>query len=86
MNLEQMDRAIQSVCLGVLTQLPEEAGGPWIYEAIQVFLSAIRNDMRDRRINGLYDFYVVWARRPEESSWENTLSIMTKQPAEMASC
>lgn len=65
-NLVQMDRAIEGICVGVLTQLPEEAGGPWSYDEIQVFLACLRKDMRDKRINSLYDFYVVWGRKPEE--------------------
>jgi len=30
-----------------------------------VFLADIRKDMRNPKIHGLYDFWVVWARKPE---------------------
>lgn len=64
-NLVQMEKAIEAVCLGVLTELPPEAGGPWAWSEIQVFLAEIRKDMRNKKIHGLYDFYVVHARKPE---------------------
>ena len=64
-NLVQMDKAIEAICLGVLTQLPPEAGGPWSWEEIQVFLAGIRKDMRNKKIHSLYDFYVVTGQKPE---------------------
>lgn len=64
-NLVQMEKAVEAICLAVFTQLPPEAGGPWSWEAVQVFLADIRKDMRNKKIHGLYDFFVVHGRRPE---------------------
>ena len=64
-NLVQMERGVEGVCLAVLPNLPPEVGGPWEYEEVQVFLADIRKDMRNPKIHGLYDFWVVWARKPE---------------------
>ncbi|KXL42988.1 hypothetical protein M433DRAFT_70868, partial [Acidomyces richmondensis BFW] len=63
-NLIQMEQAVEGICLGVLTQLGPEAGGPWTWEQIQVFLAEIRNDMRNKKIHGVYDFYVVNGQKP----------------------
>ena len=63
-NLLQMEQAIEAICLGVLTQLPAEAGGPWSWEEVQVFLVNIRNDLRNKKIHGHYDFYVAYGRKP----------------------
>lgn len=64
-NLVQMDKAIEGICLGVLTQLPPEAGGPWSWEEVQVFLADIKKDMRNKRFHSLYDFFVVHGQKPE---------------------
>jgi len=64
-NLVQMEQAIEGICLGVLTQLPPEVGGPWSWEEIQLFLVDVRKDMRNKKIHGLYDFYVVYGQKPE---------------------
>lgn len=64
-NMIQMEKAVEGVCLAVLPNLPEEAGGPWTYEEVQVFVAEIRKDMRNPKIHGLYDFWVVWGRKPE---------------------
>ncbi|KAJ9653700.1 hypothetical protein H2198_007157 [Neophaeococcomyces mojaviensis] len=64
-NLVQMMKGAEAVCLAVLPMLPPEAGGPWELEEIQVFLADIRKDMSNRKIHGVYDFWIVWARKPE---------------------
>jgi len=55
-DLVQMEKAVEAICLAVLPDLPPEAGGPWSWEAVQVFLADIRKDMRNKKIHGLYDF------------------------------
>lgn len=64
-NHVQMMKAFEALCYGMLTTLPQDAGGPWTYEEIQVFLVEIRKDMSNRKIHSLYDFYVAWGRKPE---------------------
>lgn len=65
LNLIQMLAGIEGMCLGTLTKLPEEHGGPWTYDQVQSFLEEIRKEMRDKRIHGMYDFYAVHGRKPE---------------------
>lgn len=67
-NYVQMMKAFEAICYAVLPMLPEEAGGPWKYEEIQVFLAEIRKDASNKRIHGVYDFYVVWGRKPAVAS------------------
>lgn len=63
-NLLQLEMAAEALCFAVLPNLPPEAGGPWKWEEIQVFLSDVRKDMRNKSIHGLFDFYVAYGQKP----------------------
>lgn len=64
-NHVQIMKGIEGFCYGMLTHLPEDAGGPWNSDEIQVFLADFRKDMTNRKIHSVYDFYVVWGKKPE---------------------
>lgn len=65
-NHVQMMKGFEALCYGMLTHLPQDAGGPWNSDEIQVFLAQIRKDMTNKKIHSVYDFYVVWGKKPEE--------------------
>lgn len=64
-NHVQISKGFEGFCYGMLTHLPEDAGGPWNADEIEVFLAQLRKDMTNKKIHGVYDFYVVWGKKPE---------------------
>lgn len=64
LNALQMEKGFESISLATLPVLPPSMGGPMSFEEIQVFVAQIKANVRNRKIHGLYDFWVVWARRP----------------------
>ncbi|KAL1961615.1 hypothetical protein VTN77DRAFT_1390 [Rasamsonia byssochlamydoides] len=59
-NLLQADQGFEGAAMAVLTRFES-----WKPEEVVVLAAGGRNDVRNPKIHGLFDFYVVYGRKPE---------------------
>ncbi|ETN44789.1 uncharacterized protein HMPREF1541_09664 [Cyphellophora europaea CBS 101466] len=59
LNHIQLSEALEAVSLGTMINMG------WTYDEIQTFLVDVRNDLNSPAIHTIYDFYIVYGRKPE---------------------
>lgn len=58
-NFLQMQQGLEGIALATLTR-----SGEWTLEEVQVLVAKARQDLRNPRIHGQYDFYVAYGQKP----------------------
>lgn len=56
---ENFTSGLEAMSLALFTR-----GLGWSYEEVMVFLTKVRNDVRDQTIHGYWPVYVVYGRKP----------------------
>jgi len=59
-NLLQAESGFEATAMAVLTRYEN-----WKPEEVTVLVAKTLNDARDRKIHALFDFYIVYGRKPE---------------------
>ncbi|OQV04128.1 Methyltransferase domain-containing protein [Cladophialophora immunda] len=60
-NYLQFQAGMEGIAIGCLARTADD---PWSIEEVQVLLAEARRDMKNPKIHGQYDFYVVYGQKP----------------------
>ncbi|KAK2748780.1 hypothetical protein FQN57_000361 [Myotisia sp. PD_48] len=63
-NYAQAEAGLEGIAIGCLIKSPSKQKA-WTMEEVNVLLAKTREDMKNRRLHGQYDFYVVYGQRPD---------------------
>jgi hypothetical protein len=62
-NLLQFSQGLEGIAIGCLTTI-SSGDKPWNMTEVQALVAETRRDLRDGRLHGQYDFFVVCGQKP----------------------